>query len=50
MGEVYDKMSNYSKAVSFFERAVDIGQHSLPANHSDLQIWKSNLESVKKKL
>jgi hypothetical protein len=40
-------MGEYSKARSFFERAVDIGQQSLPANDSQLQKWKRNFEKVK---
>jgi tetratricopeptide (TPR) repeat protein len=50
IGLVYNNMDEYSKALSFFERAVDIGQRSLPANHSRLQLWKKNLDIVKKKL
>jgi tetratricopeptide (TPR) repeat protein len=50
IGDAYDNMGEYSKALSFHERAVDIGQRSLPANHPRLQIWKRNLEIIKKKL
>jgi tetratricopeptide (TPR) repeat protein len=50
IGDTYGKMGKYSKAVSFHERAVDIAQRSLSANHPNLQIYKKNLEIVKKKL
>ena len=42
-------MGDYSKAVLFYERAVDIGQRSLTANHPCLQLWKNNLNEVTKK-
>ncbi len=41
-------MGDYSKAHSLYERAVENGQHSLPANHLTLQQRKKNLEDVKK--
>jgi hypothetical protein len=47
---VYDNIGDYSKALLFCERAVDIGQRSLSANHPRVQLWKEKLESVKKKL
>jgi hypothetical protein len=43
-------MGQYSKARSFYQRAIDIGQHSLPINHPDLQRYKDNLELVKNNL
>ncbi len=43
-------MGEYSKALSYYERALDIGQHSLPANHPNLQIFRESIEIVKKKL
>ncbi|CAF4113111.1 unnamed protein product, partial [Adineta steineri] len=50
LGAVYQSMGNYSKAHSFFERAVQNGQQSLPKNHPNLQQWRRNLENIKKKL
>ncbi|CAF4162823.1 unnamed protein product [Adineta steineri] len=50
IGTVYEKMSDYSKAHSFYERAVQIGQQSLPINHPNLEIYRRNLEDIKKKL
>jgi tetratricopeptide (TPR) repeat protein len=50
IGMVYYNMSEYSKALSYYERAVDIGQQSLPTDHPRLRKWRTNLESVKKKL
>ncbi|CAF1541965.1 unnamed protein product, partial [Adineta steineri] len=47
IGLVYRKMSNYSKARTFYERAIQIGEQSLPSNHPDLQKWRNNFEDVK---
>jgi hypothetical protein len=41
-------MDDYSKALSFYERAVDIRQRLLPVNHPDLLRYKKNLEVAKK--
>ncbi len=46
----YENMSNYWKARSFYEYVVDIAQQSLLLNHPDLQMYRENLEDVKKKL
>jgi hypothetical protein len=43
-------MSEYSKALSYFERALDIRQRSLPPNHPDLQSVAKNIEIIKKKM
>ena len=43
-------MGEYSKALSYFERALDIRQRSLPLNHPDLKDVKQWIEEVKKKL
>ncbi|CAF1299652.1 unnamed protein product [Adineta steineri] len=50
IGVVYENMNNYSKAHLFYERAVQIGQQSLPINHPNLQIYRKQLENIKKKL
>jgi tetratricopeptide (TPR) repeat protein len=50
IGAMYNNMGNYLKACSFYERALEIGQHSLPSNHPNLQLWRKNLENVKRKL
>ncbi len=50
IGLLYEEMGGYSKARSFGERALEIGQQSLPSNHSHLQIYRDNLEDIKKKL
>ena len=42
IGLLYDKMDNYSKALSFSERAVNIGQQSLPPNHPDFKDYRKN--------
>jgi hypothetical protein len=41
-------MGEYSKARSFYERAVDIAQQSLPANHPNLRMCRNNLDIVKR--
>jgi hypothetical protein len=43
-------MGDYSKAGSFYERALDIGQKSLPSNHLTVKQRENNLDRVKKKL
>ncbi len=45
---VYDSMGNYPNARSCYERAVDIGHQSLPANHPDLRDYRKLLELVEK--
>jgi Tfp pilus assembly protein PilF len=50
IGSVYENMGDYSKAHSFYERGVNIAQQSLPSNHPRLQIYRKNLDIVKKKL
>jgi tetratricopeptide (TPR) repeat protein len=49
IGVTYENIGNYSKAHSFYERAVDIAQQSLPANHPNLQMYRRNIDIVKKK-
>jgi len=41
-------MANYSKALAFYERAVDIAEKSLPSNDSDFKMYKNNLDRMKK--
>ena len=50
MGWVHRNMGNYSKALPFYERALDIQQHSLPSDHPDLQDVKKSIEIVKSKI
>jgi tetratricopeptide (TPR) repeat protein len=50
IGAAHENMGNYSKARSSYERVVDIARQSLPSNHPHLQIYRKNLEDVKKKL
>jgi len=44
----YENMGTYSKSRSFYERAVDIEQCSLPSNHPYLKQSQKNLELVKR--
>ncbi|CAF3096501.1 unnamed protein product [Rotaria socialis] len=50
MGMVYSKIEEYPKAVSYCERALEILTNSLSENHPRIQLYKNNLESVKKKV
>jgi Tetratricopeptide repeat len=47
---VYDHMGEYSKALSYLERALDIWQRSLPPNHPNTKNVREDIEIVKKKL
>jgi tetratricopeptide (TPR) repeat protein len=49
-GWVYRNMSEYSQALSYYERALGIWQRSLPPNHPHIQTVKESIEIVKKKL
>ncbi|CAF5167152.1 unnamed protein product, partial [Rotaria sp. Silwood1] len=48
IGELYVKMHRYSKGLLFIEHAIELGERSLPANHPDLQLYKSNLKRFQK--
>ena len=50
IGLVYDKMGEYSKALSYYEKAQQIWQKSLPPTHPYIAEVKSDIENVKKKL
>jgi hypothetical protein len=41
-------MGEYSKALFFCERAVEIGHYSLPQNHPDLQLYWKNIAEIPK--
>jgi hypothetical protein len=41
-------MRDYAKARPYYERAVNIGEQSLPPNHPRLDKWRKNFESIKK--
>jgi hypothetical protein len=43
-------MGEYSKALPYYERALDIWQNSLPPNDPYLKIVKDNIEKVKEKM
>ncbi|CAF4429180.1 unnamed protein product [Rotaria sp. Silwood2] len=48
MGSLYYRIGEYSKARTFFERAVSIGQSTLPSSDPNLRMWIKNLEKVRK--
>ncbi len=48
IGLGYARIGDYPNALSFFERAVDIGQQSLPSHHPHLQLYRKNIDIVKK--
>jgi hypothetical protein len=41
-------MSEYSKALLYYQRALGILQHSLPPNHPLIQTVRMSMEIVKK--
>ncbi len=43
-------MDEYSKAFSYYERALNIRQRSLPPNHRSTKNVKESIEIVKKKM
>ncbi len=43
-------MGNYSKALSYYERSLDIWQGLLPPNHFHLHSVRESIEFVNKKL
>jgi tetratricopeptide (TPR) repeat protein len=43
---VYDKMGEYSKALSYYEKALEIRQKTLPANHPSLATSYNNIGLV----
>ncbi|CAF1466325.1 unnamed protein product [Rotaria sp. Silwood1] len=49
IGLVYGNMKKYSEAVASYKRAVEIGQQVLPPCHPNLELYKQNLESIRKK-
>jgi hypothetical protein len=42
-------MGDYSKAHSYYERALDIWQRTLPLNHPSIRDVKESIEIVKRK-
>ena len=47
---VYFNMGEYSKALFSLERAMYIGQNSLPFDHPDLLLVREKIEIVKQHL
>jgi hypothetical protein len=43
-------MGDYRKALSYYERALDIRQRALPPNHPSIKTVIESIEIVKKKL
>jgi hypothetical protein len=43
-------MGEYSKALSYYERALGIFQRSLPPNHPHIQTVRESIKIMKKKL
>ena len=46
LGRVYDEMGKYSKALSSYERSLEIRKVALPPNHRDLAISYNNIGLV----
>jgi hypothetical protein len=49
IGVVYKNMEEYSKALSYLERALDVRQRSLAPFHPDIESVRQGIEIVKKK-
>jgi tetratricopeptide (TPR) repeat protein len=47
---MYYYKRDYSKALEYYERALDIWTSLLPANHINIKSVKDSIEIVKKKL
>ena len=43
-------MQQYSTAIPFYERAIEIAKHLSPDNHPNLRTYAKNLESAREKL
>jgi len=49
IGWVYSNIGDYSKAHSYYERALDIWQRALPPNHPSIRDVKESIEILKRK-
>ncbi|CAF1179885.1 unnamed protein product [Rotaria magnacalcarata] len=50
IGDVYDKMGDRLKALSFYKSALEIGHNALPASNICLEKWSDILERLRTKL
>jgi len=50
IGKLLFSMSEHAKVLSYYEHALNIGQRSLSPDHPYLQLYKDNVEYVKKQL
>jgi hypothetical protein len=50
IGHIYSIMGEYSKALPYCERVVDIEQYSLPSNHPNLLDSRKKLDRVKQEI
>lgn len=50
MGLLHEETRNYWKAYSYYKCAVELAQHSEPANHLNLSTWMCNLVRMKQML
>ncbi|CAF1222130.1 unnamed protein product [Rotaria sordida] len=46
---VYTSMKKYPEAVTSYKRVVEIGPHVSPPRYQNLEVYKQNLESIRKK-
>ena len=46
IGQVYSKMGEYSKALEYYEKSMEIQRKSLPPNHPDLATSYNNIGQV----
>ncbi len=47
IGSAYENMGEYSKALSFYERAVDVAEQPSSTKHPFLQTCRENLDVTK---
>jgi tetratricopeptide (TPR) repeat protein len=49
LGLTKDNQGNYTEAITFYEKVLEIDQKTLPPNHPHLQILKEKIKVVKRK-
>ncbi|CAF4229329.1 unnamed protein product, partial [Rotaria magnacalcarata] len=50
IGEIYSTIGEYSKSLSFLEKALAIFRNSFSSTHPDIESVMNSIEYVKKKL
>ena len=50
IGVVYENLKDYPKALSYYQKAQEIWQKSLPPGHPHIATVKRNIERLKSKM